>query len=53
MPILSRCLQAPDSEQRYARWCTRQGRDMFVIECIPGNKKKKKKSICSPIHPYN
>lgn len=27
---------------------------MFVIECIPGNKKKKKKSsICSPIHPYN
>lgn len=40
MSILSRCLQAPDSEQRYARWCTRQGRDMFVIECIPGNKKK-------------
>ncbi|KAG1135637.1 hypothetical protein G6F37_011271 [Rhizopus arrhizus] len=32
---LYQCLQAPDSEQRYARWCTRQGRDMFVIECIP------------------
>ncbi|KAG1459760.1 hypothetical protein G6F56_006093 [Rhizopus delemar] len=32
---LYQCLQAPDTEQRYARWCTHQGKAMFIIECIP------------------
>ena len=38
MIIPYRCLQAPESDQKYARWCKHQGRDMFIIECIPGNK---------------
>ncbi|CEG70212.1 hypothetical protein RMATCC62417_06150 [Rhizopus microsporus] len=32
---LYQCLQAPESDQKYARWCKHQGRDMFIIECIP------------------
>ncbi|KAI9320968.1 hypothetical protein BX666DRAFT_1257630 [Dichotomocladium elegans] len=30
-----RSLQAPDDEQKYARWCKHDGKDMFIIECIP------------------
>ncbi|KAG0958492.1 hypothetical protein G6F60_011423 [Rhizopus arrhizus] len=32
---LYQCLQVPENEQKYARWCKHQGRDMFIIECIP------------------
>ncbi|KAI8365477.1 HSF-type DNA-binding-domain-containing protein [Choanephora cucurbitarum] len=32
---LYQCLQSPESNQKYARWCQHEGKDMFVIDCIP------------------
>ncbi|KAF7731915.1 stress-responsive transcription factor hsf1 [Apophysomyces ossiformis] len=33
---LYQCLQAPPEDGvRYVRWCTQDGKDMFVIDCIP------------------
>ncbi|KAI9256251.1 hypothetical protein BY458DRAFT_305735 [Sporodiniella umbellata] len=32
---LYQCLQSPQNEPKYARWCKHQGRDMFIIERIP------------------
>ncbi|KAI9492715.1 hypothetical protein BDB00DRAFT_422018 [Zychaea mexicana] len=32
---LYQSLQAPDDGQKYARWCKHDGKDMFIIECIP------------------
>lgn len=34
-----RCLQSTDSNQKYARWCQHNGKDMFIIDCIPGKRK--------------
>ncbi|CAO3609816.1 unnamed protein product [Mucor hiemalis] len=31
----ARCLQSTDSNQKYARWCQHNGKDMFIIDCIP------------------
>ncbi|KAK4514523.1 uncharacterized protein ATC70_002121 [Mucor velutinosus] len=32
---LYQCLQSVDSNQKYARWCQHDGKDMFIIDCIP------------------
>ncbi|KAI8084311.1 uncharacterized protein B0P05DRAFT_34640 [Gilbertella persicaria] len=32
---LYQCLQSPENNQNYARWCQHDGKDMFVIDCIP------------------
>ncbi|KAI9259996.1 HSF-type DNA-binding-domain-containing protein [Helicostylum pulchrum] len=32
---LYQCLQSTDTSQKYARWCQHDGKDMFIIDCIP------------------
>ncbi|KAI7905010.1 uncharacterized protein BX663DRAFT_307834 [Cokeromyces recurvatus] len=33
---LYQCLQSNDNNQQYARWCKHDGKDMFIIDRIPG-----------------
>ncbi|KAI8059525.1 hypothetical protein BC940DRAFT_313632 [Gongronella butleri] len=32
---LYQCLQTTENGESYARWCRHDGKDMFVIDCIP------------------
>ncbi|KAI8980894.1 HSF-type DNA-binding-domain-containing protein, partial [Pilobolus umbonatus] len=32
---LYQCLQPNSKNQKYARWCEHDGKDMFIIDCIP------------------
>ncbi|CEP17084.1 hypothetical protein [Parasitella parasitica] len=32
---LYQCLQSVDNNPKYARWCHHEGKDMFIIDCIP------------------